>query len=474
MPRLFTQHTFPEKEKTMIEYLNAPSACRRRWLQNIVFGGSWLGLRSLASGIPRQVLASPHQFLENTKEQQVQAMLVASQSGQFLVLSGSDDGDPINGNAPGCYDDPAILHSTLPQMAKTQFTLGQNTVTAARVWSTLPAQMRDQCSFFHGRTNHIGHGDFHTVHTLEGSISDRDELASSLGKKLALPLGTLQQAPINISGRDGTESLHFVGTPQPTFSATGLADLLRSPDSLKAYRSSQTLRDRDLSAINALFAAKGTPSQKALLDSWATSQAQARAIGTDVAADLSQITADDPNAQLLCALILFRMKITPVAYVHLPFGGDNHTDGGGEWGPGPLGLETAQHTSSVASLTTFSSQVSRMGLSGKVTFATMNTFGRDNAWELKGRAHNDKHVVNFMVGANVKGSVVGGVKLRQQQLQGQGIDSTSGQPSDTSDIEPTATHLAYAKTLARAVGLDAGTTDELIPSGKVVVSALNI
>ena len=445
---------------------------RRQWLKSVLFGAGGLGLRSLACGVPRSVLAAPLAFLQRTTDDEARQLVAEQTASQFLVLSGSDDGDPLNGNVPGTYDDPKILHSTLPSMAPTTFSLGENVVKGAQVWSSLPAEILAQTCFFHGMTTLIGHGEFNSAHTLKGAIADRDVLASTLAKKTATPLKTLQPQPLNISGRGGTEAITFLGAPQPTFSPNTIAGLLRAPDASSKFGATLSLRDRDLDAINAVFAARATPAQKQLLDSWATSQAQARTISADVATELAEVKDNSVDAQLLAALLLFRLKVTPVAYVHLPFGGDNHVDPAGELGPGPLSMEVAQTQSTVASLTKFYAKATSLGLGGKVTVATIDTFGRSNAWGLTGRAHNRNHVVNLLIGANVRGAQVGGVSLKSGELVGQPIDSRTGAAAAGGDIAADSTLASFGKTLGRAVGLNASVVDEMITDGKAVQAAL--
>ena len=42
--------------------------------------------------------------------------------------------------------------------------------------------------------------------------------------------------------------------------------------------------------------------------------------------NLAAITTNDPMNQVLAAVTLIKMNVTPVVSMHIPFGGDNHTD----------------------------------------------------------------------------------------------------------------------------------------------------
>src|SRR5687767_11090787 len=81
-------------------------------LRGGLFGAGLVGLRSLATGLPLPFLLRP------TEATADEACADAARA-QYLVLSTSDAGDPVNGNVPGTYELPDIAHPQDPLMAPT-------------------------------------------------------------------------------------------------------------------------------------------------------------------------------------------------------------------------------------------------------------------------------------------------------------------------------------------------------------------
>jgi hypothetical protein len=119
---------------------------RRNLLKATVFGGSGLGLRALATGLPVGFLARPLA----ARAQDLQC--TDKGKARYLVLSTSSAGDPLNANVPGTYDFPDIVHAADPRMAPTPMSLGGKMVTGAQLWSTLPPWVLDRTVFFHHAT----------------------------------------------------------------------------------------------------------------------------------------------------------------------------------------------------------------------------------------------------------------------------------------------------------------------------------
>src|SRR5688500_16336837 len=119
---------------------------RRSLLKNTVFGARRVGMRALATGLPASFLARP---LAARAEG---VTCWNKERAQYLSLSTSAAGDPLNANVPGTYAFPDIAHSPDPRMAPTDFALGGQTVRAAQVWSTLPAWVLERTSFIHHAT----------------------------------------------------------------------------------------------------------------------------------------------------------------------------------------------------------------------------------------------------------------------------------------------------------------------------------
>ena len=75
-----------------------------------------------------------------------------------------------------------------------------------------------------------------------------------------------------------------------------------------------------------LYKNTANSAQRAYIDSLVTSQEQVRNIRQDLLAQLGSITNNSPASQVLAAVALIQMKVTPVIAIHIPFGGDNHRD----------------------------------------------------------------------------------------------------------------------------------------------------
>src|SRR5256885_1219106 len=100
---------------------------RRDMLLSTLFGTGYVGLRSLATGLPASFLLGPRRALA----QGMPAACAASDKAQFVIFNTSGAGDPINANAPGTYDDPNIAHSLDPMMAPAALMLGGQSFMAA-------------------------------------------------------------------------------------------------------------------------------------------------------------------------------------------------------------------------------------------------------------------------------------------------------------------------------------------------------
>jgi hypothetical protein len=110
---------------------------------------------------------------------------------------------------------------------------------------------------------------------------------------------------------------------------------------------------------------------------------------------LNAITSNDVKGQALAAAALIAAKVTPVVTLHIPFGGDNHTDPG-------LADEVFDHTDhdatgrGVPGIQAVMDALASLGLAAAATFATMNVFGRDLSGTAKvqalgGRDHFGNH-----------------------------------------------------------------------------------
>jgi Protein of unknown function (DUF1501) len=454
--------------------MNRPMT-RRESLLTALFGTGYVGLRALATGLPTWYLLNPRA----ATAQQLQCSITAQANLQYLVVSTSSMGDPINCNCPGTYEATDVIHPQQAEVAATQIMLGSKTYGAALPWAptTAGGQMAAatlaRTSFFHHTTGTTVHGDQPKVMKLLGSVSQGEMLVSALAKHLGPCFGTVQTAPVAVGASgNASELLSFSGRMLPSISPVQLKQLLAGNNSpLVQMRS---LRDTALSQLNALAKADGNPVQQAFLDALATSQTQVRELAAALATTLNSITANDVKGQSLAAAALIAANVTPVVSMHIPFGGDNHSDQN-------LQQEADQTVSGVTGIQTLMTSLAGLNLTDKVTFATMNVFGRNlngiaKVTSRAGRDHYGNHCVTVMIGKNVAPGVIGGITAASSGAYvASGISSASGAASTSGDISADDTHVAAARTLGAALGIPASVMNgDFIQSagGAVVPAAL--
>ena len=429
---------------------------RRRLLTQLLCGTGLVGLRSMATGLPISFLLNPNRAAA--------AAPVCPTRPQFLIMSSSDAGDPVNCNVPGTYEDPKIYHTPAPEMAATPLVLAGNRTQAARPWSSLPQATLDRTAFFHHSPLAIGHGSMFRVQGLMGGTAGGEMAVTTFGKYLQPCLGTLQYQPISLGNGDvSAELLTSGGTPLAGLSPTRLKTVLLPPSGVGLDL--QKLRDRDLDALNKQLSRNGTAAARALLDQYALSQSQARNINQAFVNDLAALQDDSPDSQFKAAVILCQMKVTPVITVRMNFGADNHVDAG-------LAFETAQTVGALAALNNHMQNLASKSMQDQVTFASFNVFGRTLASDGSGRSHNAGHHTLVLAGANVRGGIVGGVVPGGGDYVASAIDSASGMASGGGDIPFASTLGAAGKTLGAALGIDAAFLDANILLGKPVKTVL--
>ncbi len=430
---------------------------RREALLTGLFGAGYVGLRAMATGLPAWFLLNPNEASAGD----MQCAIIAKDKAQFLVVSTSSAGDSISCNVPGTYEAPAIIHPTQAEFAPTSFTLGSKTVKAAQVWSTLKPEVRSRMNFFHHMTGGLVHGDHPKVMRFLGRSSGGEMWPSIYAKHLAPCLGTVQSEPVAVgTAGNALELVSFTGRTLPPIAPTQLKQLLTGSktDPLVKLRS---IRDNTLDQLNSVFKKEGTPEQIKFLDAMASSQAQVRKLAESLATTLNAITDDKVGGQALAAAALIAARVTPVVTLHIPFGGDNHNDGDlyDEW------FDHTDHDGTkrgVPGIQALMDALASLNLADSTTFATMNVFGRDLSGTAKvntrdGRDHFGNHSVMVMIGKNVAPGVIGGTTLISDNVYGAaGIDSASGAAkAKGGDIPREDTHVAAAKTLGLALGIDA-------------------
>jgi hypothetical protein len=363
---------------------------------------------------------------------------------------------------------PDIAHPPAVTMAPAQLTLSGQTWTAATPWAQLPQAMLDRACFFHHGTYTVVHPDLANVMSLQGFVSHHEMLVSLLSGQLASCLGTVQSQPLALGPRSAGEGLTVGGRPQPTLSPSALASLLSSPTG--PLGQIQQIRDADLDRLNDWYRQNGNSAQRGFIDRYALSQQQARSISESLLSSLAAIKDNSADSQLSAALILFRMNVSPVVSIHLPFGGDNHTDNA-------LTRETTETVSSVGTIANLWTQLNANGLQDKVTFATLNVFGRTLSAAKGnggGRTHHGDHHVAVLIGKPFKGGVVGGVEPGGGDYRATSINSATGAAvgGGSGDVPFSETLSAMGKTLGVGCGVSSEVLDLDIRGGKVVAGAL--
>lgn len=443
-----------------------------------LFGAGYVGLRAMATGLPAWFLANPRE----ASAQDMECALTNVDRAQFLVMSCASAGCPINCNVPGTYEHSAIIHPSQAEFAATQMSLGDKTVTAARIWSDfLSDGARARANFFHHVTSATVHGDHPKAMKLLGKTANNEMLPSILAKHLAPCLGTVLTEPVAVGLQgNGLEQISFAGRPLASISPLQLKELLTG-DQQNPLVGLRALRDSTLDELNAMFKATGTREQRAFLDALAGSQAQVRQLAESLSETLTAIVDDGVAGQSLAAAALISAKVTPVVTLRVPFGGDNHEDGNlyDEWFQGK---DHNDSKTGVRGIQTVLNGLESLGLSDRATFATMNVFGRDLSGTPKvnarsGRDHFGNHSIMLMIGKNIEPGVTGGVSVIQNGVYGaSAIVSESGVASDSGDIARADTHIAAAKTLGVALGIEPSALDpNFTDNGRVkhVASTLN-
>ncbi len=449
---------------------------RREALLAALFGGGYIGLRALATGLPISYLLNPRK----ATAQDLQCAIDAKDKLQYLIVSTSSNGDPINCNCPGTYELSDIIHPQQAEVAATTIQLGGKSYGAALPWApadmggALAASVLGRTLFFHHSTRTTVHGDQPKVMKLLGATSHGEMLVSAFAKHLSSCFGTVQPEPIAVGARgNASELISFAGRTLPSVSPTQLKQLLTGSrnDPLVQLR---TLRDSALDQLNQLAKSDASDVQKQFLDALATSQTQVRMLADQLATTLNAITSDDVNGQALAAAALISANVTPVVTMRIPFGGDNHTDQ-------DLQNEADQHVSGVQGIQAVMDALAMLSLTDKVTFATLNVFGRNlngisKVESRTGRDHYGNHSVTVMIGKNVAPGVIGGVTPGSSGAYvASDIDSATGAAVTGGDIPVAETHVAAARTLGAVLGIpETVLADDFVASagGKLVPVAL--
>jgi hypothetical protein len=453
---------------------------RRNILLSTLFGTGLVGLRALATGIPTSILLNPRRALADGCPSSVKP--------QYVIITTSGGGDPINANVPGSYGITNLYNCPDATMAATDMTVGTIKYKAAAPWAMMANLDPTRIQFWHTMTNTPVHPKEPEVLGLMSAINPAEMFPSFLSKNLAACLGTIQAQPVSVGASGPSEALTFDGAALPVIPPTALRETLVSdPKSPLNMNGLQALRDDTLKTLTDVYLNNGaSPAQQDFIKSYVNSQTDLRNINAGLLGSLADLsTAQYP--QVDAAIALIRMNVTPVVAIHLPFGGDNHHDN-------MYQNEAKQTVSSCAQLAYLLGQLKMYttadgrSLADAVTVISLNVFGRTLVYDPKngdGRQHNPHHQVSFVIGKPFKGGVYGGVAQLPTNMGGDfgalPMSSSTGAGSASGDIHPVDTLAAWGMTVAAGVGVDPTVVSAQInskynPAGmgsaKVVTSAL--
>jgi len=448
-----------------------------------LFGAGHIGLRALATGLPAWYLLDPNK----AKAQDLACRLSAQDTAQYLIVSAASHGDPLNCNCPGTYADmgaDTAIHPQQPTMAPVDVRLGASTYQAAAPWAALSQDVLDRTVFFHYATSASQHGDQAKAMRLMGSTAAGEMIVSAYAKHLAPCLGTVQTEPVAVGAQSNSaELVSFSGRTLPSISPTQLRQLLTGsvgrgtrPGAVNPLVALRSIRDTHLDQLNALAKQDATGVQRQFLDALALGQQQVRRLAESLADTLSAIDRDDVEGQALAAAALISANVTPVVTLRIGFGGDNHADP-------DLQDEANDHVTGVQGIQAVMDALDDMGLRDRVTFSTMNVFGRNlngipKVESRAGRDHYGNHAVAVMIGRGLAPGVIGGVMPIDDMgsngaLGAADIDSVSGAGVAGGDVPRDQTDVAMAKTLGVALGIDetALMSDFVATAGGAVIRA---
>jgi hypothetical protein len=444
---------------------------RRQALLTTLFGAGAVGLRALATGLPVSLLLDPRKALADPNCTPMPG------KAKYIIMSTSGGGDPINRNCPGTYEDANLKYHPNPadgSMAPTSFTLNGHQVKAAKPWSTLPQSALDRTVFFHMATNTPIHPNEPQVLQLMGATQQHEMLPSLLAKAVAPNLCTVQPQPLSIGANGPSEALSYAGSPLPIIPPAALRDTLLNPAG--PLSSLQSVRDQTMNTIYGIYRNEATKPQQQFIDQLVTSQQQIRNLNQQILGQLAMLSKDPVMAQIQAAVTLIQLQVAPLISIHIPFGGDNHSD------PGLVkeGTETVSGVGYIASLLQAlqsAQDAHGVSLQDQVMFMSLNVFGRtlvNNGTQTcaDGSGHNGNHHVAVCIGKPFQGGVVGGVAPVKNSLGNDygatSVDSKSG--AANGDIAAADTLAAFGMTMLAAVGGDPSVITS--QTGKVVASAL--
>ena len=429
---------------------NDTNLSRRGFLGGTAAVGSTVLLQSLATGLPVSFLLNPN----SVKAQDLNANL------QTLIFSTSQAGDPVNVNCPGSYVNGVTNN---PLLETSQSLFGEQRVRSATPWAQLPRGLRRRLAFFHHRTDSAAHPEHDLTMSFRGAVKNVNGNGSEMFPSMVAQLGasrmnTLQAEPMVL----GRNRITYQSQALQNIKPLELKNLFANDEA--TLSDLRGLRDRTLDRLYADLKVSGSPIQRRFLDRFLLGRDQSRTLGNSIGTLLEGLSTDsdegdDTRDQIIAAVALAKLRVTPVIVLNIPFGRDNHQDE-------TLEMERDQTISGTANLAFLWSELRRHNIHNDVSFAMLNVFGRRfNRNERGGRDHNRHHSVMVAFGEKIKGGVYGGVNGNGQCRR---INPNNGRPINNGGIAEGDTLGSAGKSLLAAMGHTQAEINERIRRGRVL------
>lgn len=422
---------------------------RRNFIRGSAAGSALL-LQSLATGLPVSFLMNPSQAVAQG----------VNHERQTLIFSTSQAGDPVNVNCPGSYRN-GVTNNPLLEAVRAAY--GGRQTRAAAPWAALPGALRRRLAFFHHRTDSAAHPEHDLTMSFRGAIKNAagngQEMLPSMVAQLGAPhLNTLQAEPMVL----GNARITYQNQPLQKTSPTELKNLFAGREDVLVDL--RPLRDQTLDRLYGHIKVNGSDAQRSFLDRFLLGRDQARTLGENMGTLLDALPSnpgapDSAQDQIIAAVALAKLRVTPVVVINIPFGRDNHQDA-------TLEQERDQTISGVGNIGYLWSELKRHNLENEVTFAMLNVFGRTLARNRSGgRDHNRHHGVMVSFGTGVKGGVYGGVNSNGRCRR---INPNNGRPVNNGGIAEGDTLGTAGKSLLAAMGHNQAEIDDRIRRGRVL------
>ncbi len=451
---------------------------RRRLLGHASRSALGLSMRSVITGLPVSFLLTGD-------------AVAAPNPARIAILSSSGSGEPLNVYGPGTYApelasvcehprpeevDPAEVGSVvvngvtlsvedLSESAEVQ--LSGERVRMARCFEALSPEMRAHMVWFNYRTRANIHPQYRSVLTSYGDVHNAlgrgaEEIPAAIAQEMAAILGTTTSAPFVLGGG----SFSSGGSPLASYSPMKVKTLANSVGrSMGGPEQFGALYDHFIDQTYGKVKREGTAQQKRFLDQYASSKQQASAFGDQLGQMLEGIVDDTIESQLRTAVMIAKLRLSPVVVTNYSFGHDNHSDF-------DLSFEAGETLKMIKALDTYWKVANEMGVVDDTLYATVDVFGRTPKRGSKGgRGHYGSFTSGLIVGTHLEGGVIGGIDASGGKAVASGINSTTGS-SESPDVAPEDTLNAYYRTLMGLVGVPPERREVRIPKGKEVLSML--